>query len=91
MKPIKFRYKSYIVEISEYGLTGSCTEVYREYTQKILCFRFKRKKLLMLSSNYGHIADLEPVSNKMAVWFADKAIAKLDRFNEENRIELDKI
>jgi hypothetical protein len=45
----------------------------------------------MLSSNYGHIADLEPVSNKMAVWFADKAIAKLDRFNEENRIELDKI
>jgi hypothetical protein len=91
MKPIKFRYKTYIVKISEYGLTGSCTEIFEEYTQKIIGVHFKRKKLLMLSINTGHIAEIEPVSNKMAIWFADKAIAKLNNFNEENKIKIDKI
>ena len=45
MRPIKFRYKTYIVKISEYGLTGSCTEIFEEYTQKIIGVNFKRKKL----------------------------------------------
>ena len=89
MKSIKFRYKSYLVKISEYGITGSCTELFEEYTQVILGIHFKRKRLLILSTNYGHIASLDPISNEMALRFADAAIAKLNAFNEGNRIKID--
>lgn len=88
---MNFRYKGYLVEISSYGATGSCTKLFQEYIQKIMCFSFKRKKLLILSANLWHIRSIEPLSNKMAIEFAENAIKKLNKLNEENEIKLDLI
>lgn len=85
---MRFKYKGYLVEICNYGFTGTCTKLYEEYTQKIMFFSFKRKKFLILSANLWHVASFNPISNEMAIEFAECAIEKLNKLNKGNDLKI---